>query len=195
MYNRLIPFLVDNNLLTEAQIGFRKNKSTDTASQTFIESIQDALDRGPHAIVVFDLSKAYDVINHDILLDKLNAYGIRGEANLWFKLYLLNSLQFVEIKETDCSNSVKNSYISSCKNVEHSVLQGSVLGKLFFLLYINYIIENIQGAKLVLFAVDKNLLITRKDEHDLQHKIINVIKGLEIWFQKKNLIMNTGGMR
>jgi hypothetical protein len=102
---------VDNNLLTEAQNGFRKNKSTDTASQTFIESIKDASERGLHAIeLFFDLSKAY-VINHDILLGKLNAYGRGGESSLWFKSYLSNHFQFVEIKETDCSNSVKNSYV------------------------------------------------------------------------------------
>jgi hypothetical protein len=68
MYNRLIVFLMDNNVLTEAPNGFRKNKSTDTANQTFIERVQDALDRGLHAIgLFFDLSKAYDVINHNML--------------------------------------------------------------------------------------------------------------------------------
>jgi hypothetical protein len=74
---------VENNVLIEAQNGFKKNKSKDTTSQTFIESIQEALDRGLHAIgLFFDLSKAYDMINHDIFLDKLNSYGVRGESNL-----------------------------------------------------------------------------------------------------------------
>jgi hypothetical protein len=66
--------------------------------------------------------------------------------------------------------------------VEHDVLQGFVLGLLAFLLYINNLTENAQGAKLVLFADDTNLLITRKDEYDFQHKIINVMRELEIWF-------------
>jgi hypothetical protein len=79
---------------------------------------------------------------------------------------------------------VKNSYISSCKKVEHGVLQGSVLGSLLFLLYINDITANVQGAKMVLFADDTNLLITGKDEFHLQHKVINAMKELEIWFQK-----------
>jgi hypothetical protein len=85
-------------------------------------------------------------------------------------------VQFVEIKETGCSNSVKNSYISSCKKVERGVPQGLVVGPLLFLLYINDITENVQGVKMVLFADDTNLLITRKDEFDLQYKIINVTK-------------------
>ncbi|PNF28301.1 hypothetical protein B7P43_G05448, partial [Cryptotermes secundus] len=71
MYDRLMLFLIQNNILTEAQNGFRKNKSTDTASQSFIESIPEALDNGLYAIgLFFDLSKAYDVIDHDILLEK-----------------------------------------------------------------------------------------------------------------------------
>jgi hypothetical protein len=121
--------------------------------------MQDVLDRGLHAIGLFSLSKAYDAINLDILLDNLNAYCIRDEANLWLKSYLSNYLKFVEIKETDCSNCVKNSYISLCKKVEHCVLQGSVLGQLLFLLYINDNTENVQGAKMVLFADDENLLM------------------------------------
>jgi hypothetical protein len=61
-----------------------ENKSTETASQTFIESIQEAVDKGLHAIgLLFDLTKAYDVANHDIALDELNSCGIRGRTNLW----------------------------------------------------------------------------------------------------------------
>jgi hypothetical protein len=148
-------------------------------------SIQDAIDRGLHAIgLFFNLSKAYIVINHNMLLDKLNAYGIRGEANLLFNSCVSNYLQVVEIKETDCSNSVKNSYTSPCKKVEHDVPQGLVLGQLLFLLYINDITENVQRTKMVLFADDTNLIITGKDEFDLPHKIIKVMKRLEYGFKK-----------
>jgi hypothetical protein len=77
MHNRLMPFLIHNNILTEAQNGFRKNKSNDTASHSFIEGTQEALDSSLHAIALFFyLSKAYDVIDHDILLTKLHSCGI-----------------------------------------------------------------------------------------------------------------------
>jgi hypothetical protein len=192
MYNRLISFLIQNDILTETQNGFRKNKSTDTASQSFIESIQEALDRGLHAIgVFFDLSKGYDVIDHVILLDKLDSYGIRGESNSWFRSYLVDQSQFVEIKNTGGRNSFKNSYNSLSRKVKHSVPQGSVLGPLLFLLYINDLAEKFKGQSWFLFADDTNLLIPGKDEFDLQYKIINIMKELEIWFQNNNLIINT----
>ena len=82
------------------------NKSTKTDSQTFLESVQEALDRQLHVVGLFlDLSKAYDVINHNILLDKLDSYGIRGSSNLWFKSYLACRTQYIEITHTDRSNS------------------------------------------------------------------------------------------
>jgi hypothetical protein len=86
MYNRLILFINKNNILREAQNRFRKNKSSDPAIQSFTERIQDALDNGLLAIgMFFGLSKGYSILNHDILLDKLNFYDKRANKKLWFK--------------------------------------------------------------------------------------------------------------
>jgi hypothetical protein len=89
IYNRLLSFDTKHNILIEDQNGFRENKLAETASQTFIENVQEALDGRSHAIgIFFDLTKAYDVIDHDILLAKLDYYGIRGTAKAWLKSYL-----------------------------------------------------------------------------------------------------------
>jgi hypothetical protein len=102
MYNRLLVFLTKNGILNNAQHGFRKGKLTETATHAFIENIQEALEKKKHLIGVFlDLSKAYDVLDHKILLYKLNTYGIRGLANQWITSYLSNRKQYVEINYRD----------------------------------------------------------------------------------------------
>jgi hypothetical protein len=82
MYNRLISFFQKNNIFTEAQNGFRKGKCIETATQALTEKIQETLDKRLHIIGIFiDLSKAYDVLNHEVLLEKLSCYGIRCTTN------------------------------------------------------------------------------------------------------------------
>jgi len=98
MFNRLIPFFYENKILTEAQNGFRKGKCVETAVQSFIEINQEALDKGVHSIGIFiDLTKAYDTFSHKVLLEKSSSYRIGGITNLWFKSYLTNRKQCIEI--------------------------------------------------------------------------------------------------
>ena len=86
MYNRLTIFIDRNEVLTEAQHGFVTKKSTETALQIFTKSVQEAIERKLNPTGVFlDLTKVYDVLNHRVLLPKLDSYGIRGVANQWFK--------------------------------------------------------------------------------------------------------------
>ena len=113
-------------------------KNPQTASHSFIESVQEALDNHLHALGIFlDLSKAYDVINHVILLYKLESYGVRGSANMWFKSYLTNQTQFVEISHTNKNNFTRDRFHSTTRVIKHGVPQGSILGHLLFLVYIN----------------------------------------------------------
>ena len=102
MYNRLLSFLKKCNILTDEQNGFRNTKSTETACHTYIENIQQALDNNLHVVGIFlDLTKAYDVINHNILLYKLESYGVRGIINSWFKAYLSERTQYVSLTQTN----------------------------------------------------------------------------------------------
>ena len=96
MHSRLIEFLVEKQILYYSQFGFRKDFSMNHAILTLLERIQKALDDGQFACGIFiDLEKALDTVNHDILLEKLNHYGIRGILNDWFRSYLSDRTQSV----------------------------------------------------------------------------------------------------
>jgi retron-type reverse transcriptase len=162
-------------VISEAQNGFRENKSTNTATQTFIEDIQKALDNRLLVMCIFlDLTKAFDVINHKLLLAKLEHYGLRGIIYLWMSSYLTDRTQFVEIQQIDEKTSNLKTYTSSCKEIKYGLPQGSVLGPLLFLLYINDLPQSVQEAKVVLFADDTNILLIEKNLVSLQDKIVNL---------------------
>ena len=153
MYNRLYSFLSKHNCIYKLQFGFRQNHSTIHALIDLTENIRKALDKSEFAVGIFiDLQKAFDTVDHNILLQKLNYYGIRGTANNWFKSYLTNRMQFVSI----------NGYNSDKLITQYGVPQGSVLGPLLFLIYINDLHESIKFCSIRLFVDDKNLLIANK---------------------------------
>ena len=149
MYKRLYTFLNNNNIIYDLQFGFRQQYSISHALINITENIRKALEDGNMGCRVFvDLQKAFDTVDHQILLAKLNHYGIRGVSNDWFKSYLSNRNQYVSIS---CLHSGLTSI--SC-----GVPQGSVLGPLLFLLYINDLNQAIKFCKVHHFADDTNLL-------------------------------------
>jgi sarcosine oxidase/L-pipecolate oxidase len=98
-------------------------------------------------------------LNHKVLLEKLSSYGIRGITYFWFKSYLTNKSQCIEINKSNSSNVIISRYRSTCREIKQGVPQGSVLGPLLFLLYVNDLPLNIHGANLVMFANDINVLV------------------------------------
>ena len=128
MYNRLLSFINKFSLLHPYQFGFRNNHSQELALLYLVDKISNALDNGECVLGLFlDFSKAFDTVNHDILLTKLEYLGIRGIPLEWFKSYLADRRQYV----------IYNDIKSSCKTITCGVPQGSILGPLLFLLYIN----------------------------------------------------------
>jgi hypothetical protein len=155
-------------------------------------SVQEALDKHLHALGIFlYLSKAYDVINHKRLLDKLDSYGITVSVNNCFKSYLTNRTQFVEISQTDRNKYTQHRFQSSSRATSYGIPQGSIVVPLLFLIFINVLPLNIQGAKLILYADDTNVLIVDKNEEALQTKLSLVMKQLENSFFLNDLFIIT----
>ena len=145
--NRLTSFLDNNNIISNSQYGFRKKHSTLHPLIHFINSVSSALDKKSHVIAIFcDLRKAFDCVDHQILINKLKKIGVRGNELLWFKSYLDNRKQAVNISGSN----------SQLLNILIGVPQGSILGPLLFLIYINDLPLCSELISL-LFADDTNL--------------------------------------
>ena len=145
------------------QFGFRQQYSTSHALINITENIRKALDDGNIGCGVFvDLQKAFDTVDHQILLAKLNHYGICGVSNDWFKSYLSNRNQYVSI----------NGFDSGHTSINCGIPQGSVLGPLLFLLYINDLNQAIKFCKVHYFADDTNLLCLSNSIKKL-NKLVN----------------------
>ena len=170
MYNRLIDFLNKNDVFYSSQFGFRANHSTTHAILQITDKIQNAIENKLFSCGIFlDLTKAFDTVDHNILIRKLEYYGIRGLLGDWFRSYLTNRYQF----------SVKNTN-SQQKPITCGVLQGSVLGPLLFLLYINDFYKCAPDLDFHLFADDSNLLSSDRNLQILESKVNNQLHFLYI---------------
>ena len=183
MHSRVTSFLETYQCIYPLQFGFRKKHSTTHALINIIELIKSALDQSKFACGIFvDFSKAFDTVDHNILLQKLSHYGIRGLSNKWFESYLTGRKQFVSIENID----------SQLKDVIYGVPQGSVLGPLLFLIYINDLHKAIKYSTVHHFADDTNLLYTNKSLKSIHKKMKIDIKLLVQWLLANKISLNAG---
>lgn len=181
IHKRTIAFLKNNNILSNSQFGFREKHSTSHALLSFVEKVANALDSSSHMVGIFlDYSKAFDTINHNILLYKLSHYGIRGKALEWFRSYLSNRKQYVFL----------NGHSSDLQHITCGVPQGSLLGPLLFILYINDFCKSSDILSFILFADDTNLFLSHQDPDHLVTTVNIELDKLTQWIRANRLSLN-----
>ena len=177
---RLVSYLEKYKILNEKQFGFRKNHSTIHAMINLFDTCLESLDQKLAVGGIFlDISKAFDCVDHDILLKKLDRYGVRGKAFDWFKSYLTDRELYVTVDG-----------VSSTKYfLKYGVPQGSVLGPILFLVYINDIINSSDKFDFSMFADDTSLIVKvdcNEYDNTVKHELLKVMK----WFDDNLLLLN-----
>ena len=178
---RLTDFLEKHKIIFKYQFGFRKKHSTIQAVVEIVDNIIEHIEKGfLVAGIYLDLSKAFDCVDHEILLHKLHHYGIRGNMYKWIKDYLSNRKQFTFVNNTT----------SSLQQVNIGVPQGSVLGPLFFIVYVNDISAATGADQVRLFADDSNIFVSDKKPTQLKEKMVDKMGELNLWFTSNKMTNN-----
>ena len=181
MYRRLFRFLEVHNVLYSLQFGFQENHSIDHALVSLTEAIRNTLDNKRFGCGIFiDLQKAFDTVNHKILLSKLEHYGVRGCALEWFRSYLSDRKQYVTVNGSN----------SNLLSITCGVPQGSVLGPLLFLVYINDLPNASNKLKFYLFADDTNIYFESNDLSNLLRTVNKELKSIKRWLDANKLSLN-----
>lgn len=179
--NRMVAFLDRNQFFSDRQFGFLSGRSTDGALLSHITDVVSHIERGSLSVALYlDIKKAFDTVDHRILLDKLEKCGIRGLSLNWFSTYLRNRYQVVRIGDG----------VSRPQTVMSGVPQGSTLGPLLFLIYVNDLLQLKITGRVYSFADDTSILFSAKSKTELVNKINFDLKLITSWFWEHKLHPN-----
>ena len=180
MYKRLYKFLEINEILHPLQFAFRKNHSTYHTLISMTETIKKTIDSGHFGCgICIDLKKAFDTVNHSVLLKKLDHYGVRGIPLQWFDSYLAKRQQYVSIN--GCTSD---------KLITHGVLQGSVLGPLLFLIFITDLPSVSKFLTFYLFADDTNIYFESPELSKIEKVVNRELGEVRKWLEANRLALN-----
>ena len=190
VFIQVYDYFTENDLLYKSQYGFRKLHSTELAALEFADKIVSNLEQGKLPLAIFlDLSKAFDTIDHKILLEKLKYYGISGKAIEWFQSYLCERKQYVQYGDSTSSMSF----------IKTGVPQGSILGPLLFIIYMNDIAAVTKKFHFTLYADDTSLVepictfsldSDREDYSTMSKNINSELKLITDWLSLNKLSLN-----
>ena len=182
MHNRLYLYLTENNVLYNKQFGFQKGHSTDYAIVQLADQMHEMFNKNIYTLGAFiGLPKAFDTVNHKILLKKLSHYGIKNKSLDWFTCYLSNRKQFIGYNVN--SNSTVHDIVCG-------VSQGSILGLLLFLICISDLPHASKLLDSIMFTDDTNLFYSRKDIYSLFNTVNNELSFISHWFNSNKLSLN-----
>ena len=181
VHDQLSNYFITNDFLFDSQYGFHSHHSTEHAVLELIDQVSLAIDKGHTQLSIFlDLSKAFDTLNYGILLQKLKFYGINGVSLSWFKSYLQNRLHYVELQP-----SIRSSNISLTTGIP----QGSILGPLLYIIYMNDIQYSSEYFKYFIYADDTTLVkpLIQFDKNINHIKINTELTNIHEWLSINKL--------
>lgn len=180
--SELLEYLETNNILNNKQYGFRNKSNTNTALFDFISLIQNNLDKRKKVGAIFiDKKKAFETVDRNILLKKMNAYGIKGKEYKWFESYFKNRKQFTQVNELKSTN----------KDIHTGVAQGTNLAATLFIIYINDIQKIQLKGEMFLYADDIAIVYNADNIADIENQMNEDCQTIKTWMDKNKLTINT----